>query len=146
MCLNIQDFSKHYYLTSTLFLPLWSSCDCQLRPSSGDFVWWLCRLLLVSTMPELGSPSWTLSGCGWIWPHLHSYTGTWSLTQAVCLRTDLDSRVVFHQFTKWRHCYSVMELLISVRRAPAHKPDFHTFSVVLSCQIVILFLLTILAD
>ena len=31
--------------------------------------------------------------------------------QAVCLRTDLDSRVVFHQFTKWRHCYSVMELL-----------------------------------
>ena len=82
MCLDIQDFWKYYYLTSTLFLPLWSSCDCQLRPSSGDFVWWLCRLLLVSTMPELGSPSWTLSGCGWIWPHLHSYTGTWSLTQS----------------------------------------------------------------
>ena len=31
--------------------------------------------------------------------------------QAVWLRTDLDSRVVFHQFTKWHHCYSVMELL-----------------------------------
>ena len=40
------------------------------------------------------------------------------LDQAVCLRTDLDSRVVFYQFTKWRHCYSVMELLISVRTAP----------------------------
>ena len=44
--------------------------------------------------------------------HNNAKRGGLGSIQAICLRTDLESKVAVHQLTKWRHCNSVLELLI----------------------------------
>ena len=76
--------------------------------------WWLSNVVIVK--------------CGDRQKYYHPRT---SWKQAICLLTDLESKVAVHQFTKWRHCNSVLKLLIlsgnfcsHVSTAPAWKKQW----------------------